>query len=575
MRPTALTAECMQTVISAAESFAAINGRFAEENDEPPTAVVLSDSVERRRTIESALSKAGFHPALFSDQVSATQHLTTSSTDLIIVHLHTPAEEVADTCKALRSLPLHAETPLIVAGLQSQIRNPEALKAAGANELLFQPSAQMEVAVAGLTLIHCRAELAAENHPAPGLTKNTSMNSTAEPPSPALDEQPAEAVPQTMEELTARCRDLGKQLDVMSRLYLEAEAKAVEQHDEKNKIQKTCAALEARLDDRGKEIQMLTQSQENATTAQPQADARNNQLAEELEFAQEEIAELTAAKTALAQQKEEADAEIARLKESTAIAPGDRAARIEAELERERGEKRRLEQRVAGLNKHLEELHARTSSYFETERVTQEKLAAIDRELHERNDDLSRAQADLQKAAADRTAALEQLRAGEALMKELREAAGVYSSAKDALQRRHEQVEARLQAVEKSAAEALSQLKNERGQRIKVEEDLTAVRQRAQENEAALAELRCELELEQAENKRLAGEAAEAKYSAIEAARATTAAVSALRDNLREPISRLLATSRQLLDTDSSPEVKKSVESLLATALSLHGRMKE
>lgn len=595
MRPNALTGGCMQTLITAAESLAALNGRFAEESSRTLTAVIISDAMERRGSAESGLAKAGFQATAFSDGDSAIKHLTGTATDLIIVHLHTPAEEIALACKVVRKLALHTETPMVVTGLASQFKQPELLLAAGANEVLFQPSAQMEIAVAGLALVHRRASQTQEAGEAIGITPEPSREGNEQSPTPPTDiafvaaaevlstgvnEAPSDDPPdnlagQTEVELIGRCRELGRQLDVMSRLYLEAEAKAVEQHDEKTKALKMCGELQDSLQEKTKEMEMLTTNSEPANADVSGLEARVRELTEELEFAQEEIKEIKKAQTALAQQKETAEAEITRLKECAAAAPGDRAARIEAELERERSDKRRVEQRMVSLNKHLEELHARTSDFFETERVTQEKLAALDRQLHERDEELSRAQAELQKATADRRSALEQLRAGEALMKELREAAAVYASAKDALQRRHEQVEARLQVVEAAANDAQVQLKTERSERAKYEEELAAVRQRAQEQEASLAELRCELELEQADKKRVAGEAAESRYSALEATRATAAAVNALRESLREPMDKLLATSRQLLEAELAAEVKQSVESLLANGLALQSRIKE
>jgi chromosome segregation ATPase len=244
-------------------------------------------------------------------------------------------------------------------------------------------------------------------------------------------------------------------------------------------------------------------------------------------------------------------------------------------LECERAEKRRQEQRLAGLAKDLEQLHARASEYFECERLTQAKLSGLEQTLHERDEALVRAAADVQKEAAERALIMEQLRAAEALVAELRDGGVVFISAKNALQRRHEELETRLQAAMSALNEAQSQLQNEKRERAKLEEKLTTLQRQLQEQIIETSKFQCANEVGQAERKRLEGDAIQLRYASAGAARASLLAVNQLQNEVREPLDKIVAATRRLLELETGEDTNKLIQCVLVNGLAMQNKLQE
>src|SRR5262249_4339327 len=78
------------------------------------------------------------------------------------------------------------------------------------------------------------------------------------------------------------------------------------------------------------------------------------------------------------------------------------SARLTADLETERGERRRLEQRASTLAVQLQELHKKLTEHLQTEEETQNRIAGLEQQLREREEALVRVTADLETERGER-----------------------------------------------------------------------------------------------------------------------------------------------------------------------------
>src|SRR5262249_42766952 len=184
---------------------------------------------------------------------------------------------------------------------------------------------------------------------------------------------------------------------------------------------------------------------------------------------------------------EEMNAEMCRLRESEAAHQAELAemerrvresvaglARATADLEKERGERRRIEQRSVALTTQLHELHEGLKHHLESERASQSRLSDLEDQLREREEALAQAQASLQKEAADHHLAEEQLRAVGDMSAQLRKHLTLFEESKKVFKRAQEQLEAQLAAQQKTLAESEARLQKEAAERARLEQALAA-----------------------------------------------------------------------------------------------------
>jgi hypothetical protein len=167
------------------------------------------------------------------------------------------------------------------------------------------------------------------------------------------------------------------------------------------------------------------------------------------------------------------------------------------------------------------------------------------------------------------------LRAAEALVAELRDGGAVFASARNALQRRHEELEARLQVATAAVKEAQSRLQSERRERAKLEEDLTALQRLLQEQKIETSKLECAHEVGQAERKRLEGDAIQLRYASVGAARASLVALNQLQNEVREPLDKIVAATRRLLELEIGEDTNKLIQCVLVNGLEMQNRLQE
>ncbi len=316
---------------------------------------------------------------------------------------------------------------------------------------------------------------------------------------------------------------------------------------------RTKAALENHAMERGR-----------LESAQPGAAGNGEDLAKELYRVRENEAARAAELTELER----------RVREGVAC-----LARVTADLERERGERRRVEQRGAALANQLQALHEQLKQYLESEKSTQDRITNLEQELRERNDAIARVSADLQKETAERHLAEEQLRAAGDMSAELRKYLSLFEESKKVFKRAQEELESQLQAKQKTLSEIETKSQKEAGERRQLEDALAAAQrelgERSERSAIEVSRLQSELQVEQIERKRLEGDAVQSRYSSLDSARTGRAMVNSLRKQIQQPVDELMQSTRRLLEVELAEEQKKLVESVLENALLLQSNLDE
>jgi len=285
-------------------------------------------------------------------------------------------------------------------------------------------------------------------------------------------------------------------------------------------------------------------------------------------------------------------AEIARLREQDAggaaeVAEMERRmresitalTRITSEMEQERTERHRVEQRSAILTAQLEQLHADRKAHIEIEQATQNRANDVETKLREVEEELARATADLQKEAADRQIAEEHLGAVGDMSNQLRDYLSMFQESKEVFRHSQEALEKRLDSCLKSISKYESKLSTERAERKRLEQEVAdaqrALREGTEGQATEIAKLKSELKIQQLERKRLEGEGLQSRFESLDSNRTSRTMVNTLRRQMRQPVDSLLQATRRLLEAELDEDQKKLAESLLESALLLQTTVKE
>ena len=259
-----------------------------------------------------------------------------------------------------------------------------------------------------------------------------------------------------------------------------------------------------------------------------------------------------------------------RLRESAAS-----CARATADLERERVDRRKLEQRVSSLASQLPELHRQLKEHLDAESQHHQRVAVLEKQLQEREEGLARASADLEKEKEEHRLAEEQLHDTGQIAENLRQSLASFEATKASFQRTQEQLEAQVEASAKDLSESEARAQKEAAERHRVEEAL-AVAKRAQKEQATeLSKLQSSLQVEQAERQRLQSGAIHARYTSLDSARTGMTAGNRLRRHMREPLENLLKSTRRMLEDAVDDQSKQLVGSILENALLIQSSLQE
>jgi len=185
----------------------------------------------------------------------------------------------------------------------------------------------------------------------------------------------------------------------------------------------------------------------------------------------------------------------------------------------------------------------------------------------------------LQREAAERQLAEEQLKAVCDMSAQLRKYLSLFEESKKVFKRTQEDLESRLQTSLKAVGETDSRLQKEANERQRLEEALASAQRNLHEQTERgaleLSRLQSELQVEQFERKRLEGDAVQSRYASLDSARVGRGLVNSLRREIRQPVDSLLQTTRRLLEIELQDEQKKLVESVLESALLVQTSLQE
>jgi len=248
-------------------------------------------------------------------------------------------------------------------------------------------------------------------------------------------------------------------------------------------------------------------------------------------------------------------------------------ARLTAELEKERVERRRAEHRAVSLSTELENLHHEIAQLLEADRITHSRVSELEDQLAQREQALVRATTDLHHESNERRLAEEQLQAVGDLGAQLRQSLSLFEESKLVFKSTQDDLQSRLQVSLNSLNEAESKLQTEQQERHQLQEALSAAEcdfnNQLQRTGAELSRLQSNLLVEQFERKRLEGEAVHARYATLDSARVGAAMVRRLRDQLWEPVQDLVKSVRNLLALEPEGQQGTLLQSVLENALLL------
>jgi len=263
-----------------------------------------------------------------------------------------------------------------------------------------------------------------------------------------------------------------------------------------------------------------------------------------------------------------------RLAENVAL-----LARVTSDLETERNERHRLEQRAASLAAEMQELHKELRQHIGSEQASEQRIVGLMQQLGEREDAVTKVRMDLQREIVNRQTAEEHLRATADISDQLRNHLSLIEEAKQVFALRETDLESRLQASVDALRDREANVKKEANERRRLEEALQEAQRESQRqsdcNALELSKLKSAMQVEQLERKGLEAQAIQSRYSSLDSSRVGAAMVNSFRDRLRPPVDKLMQSARLLLEVQLDDEHKKLVESLLENALLLQTSVRE
>ena len=254
-------------------------------------------------------------------------------------------------------------------------------------------------------------------------------------------------------------------------------------------------------------------------------------------------------------------------------------ARVSADLETERSERRRVEQRMTALTSQLQQMHLDLNQQLESERGNQGRVNELEQQLRDRERMLVRLRADLQKEVSNRDLAEQQLQAVGDMGAQLRGYLSLFEESKKVFKRTQEQLEAKLRMTQESLGETEAKLQKEASERRGLEESLSAAQRslndQYEQKVLELARLQSELQVEQLERKRLEGEGQQSRYASLDSTRVARSMLNSLRRQLHDSVDTLMQTTRRLLEISTDDEHKQLVQTVLENVLVLQTTLDE
>ncbi len=250
-------------------------------------------------------------------------------------------------------------------------------------------------------------------------------------------------------------------------------------------------------------------------------------------------------------------------------APG----RITAELEKERAERKRSEQRIASLSEQLQQLHRQLSENLESERSCQTKIADAEQRLEEFEGELQESRRALKDEQHQRELDSQELTALKELNSRLETDLSALELSHTEIKKGHEELLVRLEAGLASITNRDSELQKAVLERQRLENDLATtqreLRDTTEKNGVEHSRLQLALETSELERKRLEQEVLRSRLAAISSARESGALLLDVREKAKQPLNELSDAAAEFLHSEGTDEHKELAANFLKSLQAL------
>ena len=317
--------------------------------------------------------------------------------------------------------------------------------------------------------------------------------------------------------------DLSQELSLAEVTAAQAETAHRRELDRANKFEQEVTQLWQVRDDLKERVVSSQQSLEELAQQRTELTSRLAETSQNLDSVRTEAESAQAARARSEEQSRELTAQNATLRSEAAVmvdrqqvhenelASMDRRvrdslsslARTTSDLETERGERRRIEQRAAGLSVQMQDLHRELNTHLEVEQENQARITEVEQELATREQELAASQSAHESERGQRRAVEQRAATWATQIESLRAELLERLRLEKETQTRIANLEQQLRAREESLVRVTQHLETEREERRRIElraESLIAqsqqlqgqlqqAGQREQENRSRLAEL--------------------------------------------------------------------------------------
>jgi chromosome segregation ATPase len=378
-------------------------------------------------------------------------------------------------------------------------------------------------------------------------------------------QQAAEQAETRVRENAARCSDSEKKIADLKKTVEELTRNHAAEQSAGAQSAQCVKKLEEELKHANAELPAIRMEVEKQNSERQRLEVENRNLTEAYARVKPDLAESAKKQAALEKRASELEQ---RVHEGVST-----LAKITAELQNERGERERAEKCASSAAEHLQQLNEKINRKLESERTHKTQIAELEKTIHDRGDDLARASAALRKETKERQMAEKQLRLVSEMGTRLESNLTSLEDAKKSFEVSLNQKDGRLQTVERSLAEATSNLEKESTERRRLAELLAEVQRQLEKQSAdskvEISRLRAALELGELQRKRMEGGLLRSREIATSAQDGQSVMLDSLRRELRQPVEDLRLSACRLLESQVTDEQKRAIEVMLEKTLFL------
>ncbi len=152
-RPQSNTVSTSRTVAQAIDRIAQViqkHQTMPAQSEAEPKILVVDDDIISRKAVAHALKKVGLNSLSVEDPYVAISLLAENRFDLIILDVDMPAMNGFELCKQLRTMPSHAETPVVFVTSLADFESRAKSSLSGASDLISKPFPFLELGVKAL-----------------------------------------------------------------------------------------------------------------------------------------------------------------------------------------------------------------------------------------------------------------------------------------------------------------------------------------------------------------------------------------------------------------------------------------